>query len=60
MAFTFDDGPGVYTHYAVKKLAQWHERATFFVVGKVITLWPGWLRRELKVAAIGDHTYNHF
>ena len=60
VAFTFDDGPGVYTHYAVKKLAQWHERATFFVVGKVITLWPGWLRRELKVAAIGDHTYNHF
>ncbi|MBV8941075.1 MAG: polysaccharide deacetylase family protein [Solirubrobacterales bacterium] len=59
VAFTFDDGPGVYTHYAVKKLAQWHERATFFVVGKVINLWPGWLPRELKVAAIGDHTYSH-
>ena len=59
LAFTFDDGPGVYTHYAVKKLRQAHERATFFVVGRSIEAWPGWLSRELKVATLGDHTFTH-
>ncbi len=59
VAFTFDDGPGVYTHYAVRKLAQSGERATFFVVGKSMNAWPGWLLRELRVAAIEDHTYTH-
>jgi peptidoglycan/xylan/chitin deacetylase (PgdA/CDA1 family) len=59
VAFTFDDGPGVYTHYAVKKLTQADERATFFVVGRSMDGWPGWLPRELKLGAIGDHTYTH-
>jgi peptidoglycan/xylan/chitin deacetylase (PgdA/CDA1 family) len=59
VAFTFDDGPGVYTHLALKKLRQTHERATFFDVGKSMNAWPGYLPRELKVAAIGDHTYTH-
>jgi peptidoglycan/xylan/chitin deacetylase (PgdA/CDA1 family) len=59
VALTFDDGPGVYTHYAVRKLAAAHERATFFVVGKSIVAWPGWLRRELRVAVLGDHTWHH-
>lgn len=60
LAFTFDDGPGVYTHYALKKLTQAHERATFFVVGKSIEAWPGWLQRELKVATLADHTFHHY
>lgn len=59
VAFTFDDGPGVYTYLALRKLRQAHERATFFVVGKSMNSWPGYLPRELKVAAIGDHTYQH-
>jgi peptidoglycan/xylan/chitin deacetylase (PgdA/CDA1 family) len=59
VAFTFDDGPGVYTHYALAKLAAAHEQATFFVVGKSIDAWPGWVQREVKLAAIGDHTYTH-
>jgi peptidoglycan/xylan/chitin deacetylase (PgdA/CDA1 family) len=59
VAFTFDDGPGVYTHYALKKLIQAHERATFFVVGRSIDNWPGYLTRELKVGAVEDHTYTH-
>lgn len=59
LAFTFDDGPGVYTHYAVKKLAEAHQRATFFVVGKSIEAWPGWLGREQKVGTLGDHTFTH-
>lgn len=59
VAFTFDDGPGVYTHYALRKLRQADERATFFVVGRSIEAWPGWLRRETRVAALGDHTMTH-
>jgi peptidoglycan-N-acetylglucosamine deacetylase len=59
VAFTFDDGPGVYTHYALRKLREAHERATFFVVGKSIKAWPGWLRPETRVAALGDHTMTH-
>ena len=59
VAFTFDDGPGPYTHYAVKKLTQARERATFFVVGRSMDHFPGWLPWELRVAAIGDHTYTH-
>jgi peptidoglycan/xylan/chitin deacetylase (PgdA/CDA1 family) len=59
VAFTFDDGPGVYTHYALKKLSKAHERATFFVVGRSIDAWPGWLPKELSVGTIGDHTYTH-
>jgi peptidoglycan/xylan/chitin deacetylase (PgdA/CDA1 family) len=59
VAFTFDDGPGVYTHLALKKLRQAHERVTFFDVGKSINSWPGYLPKEEALAAIGDHTYTH-
>jgi peptidoglycan-N-acetylglucosamine deacetylase len=59
VAFTFDDGPGPYTHYALKKLRQAGEQATFFAVGRSIDHYPGWLPRELKLGVIGDHTYTH-
>ncbi len=59
VAFTFDDGPGPYTHYAVRKLTEAHERATFFVVGRSIDNFPQWIPREMKLAAIGDHSYTH-
>jgi peptidoglycan/xylan/chitin deacetylase (PgdA/CDA1 family) len=59
VALTFDDGPGVYTHYAIKKLRQAHLRATFFLVGKEIVAWPGLAQREKPVAAFGDHTMTH-
>lgn len=59
VAFTFDDGPGPYTHLALRKLAAAHERATFFVVGRSTRYYPGYLRPELRVAALGDHTYSH-
>jgi peptidoglycan/xylan/chitin deacetylase (PgdA/CDA1 family) len=59
LAFTFDDGPGPYTHLALRKLAAAHERATFFVVGQSTHYYPGYLRAELRVAALGDHTYTH-
>jgi peptidoglycan/xylan/chitin deacetylase (PgdA/CDA1 family) len=59
VAFTFDDGPGVYTYLALRKLAQARERATFFVVGRSMDNFPGYLPRELRVGTIGDHTYTH-
>lgn len=59
VAFTFDDGPGPYTHLALRKLAAAHEHATFFVVGRSIANFPGWVQRETALAAIGDHTYQH-
>ena len=59
VAFTFDDGPGPYTSLALKKLRETGERATFFVVGRSVDRFPGYLPRELKEAAIGDHTYTH-
>jgi peptidoglycan/xylan/chitin deacetylase (PgdA/CDA1 family) len=59
VAFTFDDGPGPYTDLALKKLREAHERATFFVVGRSMNAWPGKLPSELKLGAIGDHTYTH-
>jgi peptidoglycan/xylan/chitin deacetylase (PgdA/CDA1 family) len=59
VAFTFDDGPGPYTYLALRKLSQAGERATFFVVGRSIDAFPHWIPRELKLAAIGDHSYTH-
>jgi peptidoglycan/xylan/chitin deacetylase (PgdA/CDA1 family) len=59
LAFTFDDGPGPYTRTMVHKLAKHHERATFFVVGTSIENYRGYLPLELKLAAIGDHTFTH-
>jgi peptidoglycan/xylan/chitin deacetylase (PgdA/CDA1 family) len=59
LAFTFDDGPGPYTYLALRKLRQAHERATFFVVGRSMRHFPGWVQRETSVAAIGDHTMTH-
>jgi peptidoglycan/xylan/chitin deacetylase (PgdA/CDA1 family) len=59
VALTFDDGPGPYTHLALRKLIHAHAGATFFVVGDSMDLYPGFLPRELKVAAVGDHTYTH-
>jgi peptidoglycan/xylan/chitin deacetylase (PgdA/CDA1 family) len=59
VALTFDDGPGVYTHYAIKKLEEARLHATFFLVGKEILAWRGLARREKPVAAFGDHTMTH-
>jgi len=59
VALTFDDGPGVYTHLALRKLREYHLHATFFLVGKEIRAWPGWAQREKPYAAFGDHTMTH-
>lgn len=59
VALTFDDGPGPYTHLALRKLRSWGDRATFFVVGRNIPLMPSITRRERALGAVGDHTFTH-
>lgn len=59
VALTFDDGPGPYTRLVVAKLRKRGVRATFFLVGKQITAYPGLDRTEKRVGAVGDHTMTH-
>jgi peptidoglycan/xylan/chitin deacetylase (PgdA/CDA1 family) len=59
VALTFDDGPGVYTHLALRILRAASAHATFFVVGRNLAVWPGFLRAEETLGAVGDHTWTH-
>ena len=59
VALTFDDGPGPYTHIALRELRRAGAHATFFLVGRSIARFPGLARRERALAAIGDHTVTH-
>jgi peptidoglycan-N-acetylglucosamine deacetylase len=61
VALTFDDGPGPYSTLALRILRLAHPRAhaTFFLVGKELSLWPTIPARELQLGALGDHTWTH-
>jgi peptidoglycan/xylan/chitin deacetylase (PgdA/CDA1 family) len=59
IALTFDDGPGPYTELMLKILRKRHMRATFFLVGRQVTLYPQEPSREEALAALGDHTWTH-
>lgn len=59
VALTFDDGPGPYTHLALRELRRAGARATFFLVGRSVVRFPQWPRRELRIGAVGDHTATH-
>lgn len=59
VALTFDDGPGAYTHLMLAKLRKHGVRATFFIVGRNIPLFPGATRAERAIGAVGDHTFTH-
>ena len=59
VALTFDDGPGPYTHLAMKELRRGGAHGTFFLVGRVIRRFPGLPRREKAYGALGDHTNTH-
>jgi peptidoglycan/xylan/chitin deacetylase (PgdA/CDA1 family) len=58
-AFTFDDGPGVYTSLALKILGKAHIPPTFFLVGRLVPQFPALPPQEARVAALGDHTWSH-
>ncbi len=59
VALTFDDGPGVYTRLALRKLRGAHVHATFFLVGRNLGLVPGAPREERALGMVGDHTFTH-
>ncbi|CAB4882638.1 MAG: polysaccharide deacetylase family protein [Actinobacteria bacterium] len=61
VALTFDDGPGAYTHFAIRKLKKWKARATFFVVGERLKepAWKAWAKRENFLAATANHSWSH-
>jgi peptidoglycan-N-acetylglucosamine deacetylase len=59
VALTFDDGPSPYTLRLVRVLREEHARATFFVVGSRVGLWPDAVRAATRVGALGNHTWSH-
>jgi len=59
LALTFDDGPGTYTKLAIAKLRKHRVKATFFIVGRNISLLPKAIRQERAVGSVGDHTFTH-
>jgi peptidoglycan/xylan/chitin deacetylase (PgdA/CDA1 family) len=60
VALTFDDGPGPYTtRYALKIFRQFHIRVTWFLVGRLLSSYPGVPRQELAFGPLGDHTWSH-
>jgi peptidoglycan/xylan/chitin deacetylase (PgdA/CDA1 family) len=59
VALTFDDGPGPQTEQVLRLLARHGQRATFFVVGRQLTDYPGLPAVEARAGAVGDHTFNH-
>src|SRR5919198_1527421 len=59
LALTFDDGPGPYTLRLVRVLRKERARATFFLVGSRVGMWPDSARAAARVGALGNHTWSH-
>ncbi len=59
VALTFDDGPGPYTERALSILGHAHARATFFLVGEQLRIWPFLPILALQHGVLGDHTWTH-
>ena len=49
VAFTFDDGPGIYTDKLLKALNKNNAKATFFVVGSCVNSHKTQLKNEYKL-----------
>ena len=61
VSFTFDDGPHPeYTPQLLDLLKQYHQRATFFVIGEKAQQYPELIERIINEGhEIGNHTYTH-
>jgi len=61
VALTFDDGPNEpYTSQILDILASHNIKATFFVVGKNVELYPETARRIIAEGhVVGNHSYSH-
>jgi peptidoglycan-N-acetylglucosamine deacetylase len=58
-ALTFDDGPSPYTTRLARVLRQGHARATFFVIGSRVGLFPAGARAAARAGLLGNHTWSH-
>ncbi len=57
---TFDDGPGVYTSKVLEILDKYKIKATFFVLGEMVKIYPDKLKDIFnKGHTIASHTYSH-
>lgn len=61
IALTFDDGPHPrFTPQILDLLKEYNAKATFFVLGKHVQLYPNVIKREvLEGHEIGNHTFTH-
>jgi peptidoglycan-N-acetylglucosamine deacetylase len=61
ICLTFDDGPDpTYTKKILDLLADYHVKATFFVLGQAAEQFPHLLEQMMKAGhSIGNHTYSH-
>ncbi|MBI4295697.1 MAG: glycosyltransferase [Chloroflexi bacterium] len=61
IALTFDDGPSEpYTSQVIDILKKYDVKATFFVVGKNVELYPDTVRRILAEGhVVGNHSYSN-
>ncbi|HEY0754017.1 MAG TPA: polysaccharide deacetylase family protein [Ktedonobacteraceae bacterium] len=61
IALTFDDGPSLaYTPQVLAILKQYHVKATFFDIGRLVQAYPDLVRQELKGGHdVGNHTWTH-
>jgi peptidoglycan/xylan/chitin deacetylase (PgdA/CDA1 family) len=58
-ALTFDDGPSPYTVPLARVLRRAHARATFFVIGSRIDLFPDGARAAARAGVLENHTWSH-
>ena len=58
-ALTLDDGPGPYTPQLAAVLRRERARATFFVVGSRVALFPESMQAAARVGVFGNHTWSH-
>lgn len=59
-ALTFDDGPSVNTPALLNMLAEYNIKATFFLLGRNASYYPGIVRQiEAQGHEIGNHTWSH-
>jgi peptidoglycan/xylan/chitin deacetylase (PgdA/CDA1 family) len=61
ICLTFDDGPDpAYTPKILAVLADYHAKATFFIVGEAALQFPCLVEKIINAGhAIGNHTYSH-
>lgn len=60
IALTFDDGPGLKTEELLDALQAHNARATFFMMGDRVNLYPNAVRKMVEIGCeLANHTTNH-